>query len=458
MMSILFTLPALLSFAVFLPTDTVGEVSAEKTVLTEEKKPLRKVWCLQECIDYACQNNISVKSAQLDQQSAEVELKAAKASRIPSLSFGSSQGFTNGSKFNEGNGNFVTTSQYTGTYALSTGVTLYNGGRINNTVKQRKVLHEASRLLVEKARNDIELSVTASFLEVLYAIETLRADSAVLENSRAQLELAEVRYEAGSIRKSEYTRIKAQYETDHYSYVATESNLANRKLELKQLLEFGPDEELEVVVPEADRLVLRQEEPSVAEIYETALRNMPEIKASELRITASEYARKAARAQMIPSLSLNASVGTGYYTTSQFSFLNQMHNNLNENVNVGISIPIYQQRQAKSSIETAKINTRQAMLNLQSEQKQLLKEIEQAWQDTRSARLRYAAARRQYEAAEVSYALVQEEYGAGGKTFVDVLAEKATYLASVEELLKAKYQAALSMRLIDFYMNRPASF
>lgn len=458
MMSILFTLPALLLFTGFPSADTVSEHSEKKVDLTMEKKPSCLVWCLQECIDYARENNISVKSAQLDMQGAEVDLKAAKASRFPSLSFGSSQGFTNGSKFNEGNGNFVTSSQYTGTYALSTGVTLYNGGKIHNTVKQRKLLHETSRLLVEKARNDIELSVTASFLEVLYAIETMRSDSAVLENSRAQLELAEANYKVGSIRKSEYTRIRAQYETDRYSYVVAESNLANRKLELKQLLEFGPDEELEVVVPDADKLELRQEVPSVAEIYDIALRNMPEIKASELRISASEYARKVARAQMIPSLSLNASVGTGYYTTSQFSFLNQMRNNLNENVNVGITIPIYQQRQAKSSVETAKINTRQAMLDLQSEQKQLLKEIEQAWQDTRSAKSRYEAALRQYEAAEVSYALAQEEYESGGKTFVDVLAEKATYLASVEELLKAKYQAALSMRLLDFYRNRPAAF
>lgn len=435
-----------------------GFLPAQTDSTGPEPSAMPAVWSLQHCIDYARENNLQVKSAQLDLAGTEVELKAAKASRWPSLSFNSSQGFTNGNKFNEGNGKFVTTSQYTGTYAFSTGVTLYNGGKINNTIKQQKVLHEANRFLVEKARNDIEISVTASFLEVLYALETLRTDSVVLENSRAQLEQAQARYEAGAIRQSEYSSIRAQYETDRYNYVVAENNLSNRKLELKQLLEFGPDQALDVAVPAAEQLNLLRRMPPAAEIYETALQNMPEIRASELRISASEYARKAARAQMIPSLSLNASVGTGYYTTAQFAFLNQMRNNLNENVNVGINIPIYQRRQAKSSIETAKINTEQAMLNLQTEQKQLLKGVEQAWQDARSAQSRFEAANRQYEAAMLSYNLVQEEYGAGGKTLVDVLSEKSTYLASVEEMLKAKYQAVLSMRLLDFYMNRPASF
>ena len=172
-----------------------------------------------------------------------------------------------------------------------------------------------------------------------------------------------------------------------------------------------------------------------------------------MQIQASGYAEKVAKAEMIPSLSFNASVGTGYYTSAQFAFLNQLGSNLNENINVGISIPIYQRRQAKSSVETTKINTRQAQLDLQSTQKELLKEVEQAWQDARSAQSRYVAASRNHEASRLSYDLALKEYEVGGNTFVDVLAEKTTYLAAVEEMLKAKYQTVLALRLLKFYMR-----
>ena len=416
---------------------------------------LRRTWTLQDCIDYARENNLQVHTARLDQQSSEVQFESAKASRWPSLSFSSSQGFTSGNKYND-NGEFVTESQYTGTYSLSTNVTLFNGGRINNTIRQQEALVQANGLLVEKARNDIELSVTAAFLEVLYAKESLQADSAVLESSSAQLEQALARYEAGAASQSEYAQVAAQYETDRYNYVVSEANVDTRLLELKQLLELGLDEVLDVEVPDTGSMGLLQELPSVGAVYEAALASMPEIKASEFQIQASEYAEKVARAEMIPSLSFNASVGTGYYTSAQFAFLNQLGSNLNENINVGISIPIYQRRQAKSSVETAKINTRQAQLDLQSTQKELLKEVEQAWQDARSAQSRYVAASRNHEASRLSYDLALKEYEVGNNTFVDVLAEKTTYLAAVEEMLKAKYQTLLALRLLRFYMQAGA--
>lgn len=435
-----------------------GGAGARPASLFQERdslENLRRTWTLQDCIDYARENNLQVHTARLDQQSSEVQFKSAKASRWPSLSFSSSQGFTSGNKYND-NGEFVTESQYTGTYSLSTNVTLFNGGRINNTIRQQEALVQANGLLVEKARNDIELSVTAAFLEVLYAKESLQADSAVLESSSAQLEQALARYEAGAASQSEYAQVAAQYETDRYNYVVSEANVDTRLLELKQLLELGLDEVLDVEVPDTGSMGLLQELPSVGAVYEAALASMPEIKASEFQIQASEYAEKVARAEMIPSLSFNASVGTGYYTSAQFAFLNQLGSNLNENINVGISIPIYQRRQAKSSVETAKINTRQAQLDLQSTQKELLKEVEQAWQDARSAQSRYVAASRNHEASRLSYDLALKEYEVGNNTFVDVLAEKTTYLAAVEEMLKAKYQTLLALRLLRFYMQAGA--
>lgn len=417
----------------------------------QDTKPT--AWTLQACIDYARENNLQVKSAQLNLQSAQNELKTAQAARWPSLSFNSTQGFTNGYSMQE-NGLRATHSQYTGTYQLGTNVVLYNGGKINNTIKQQKLLQESSKLLVEKAKNDIELAVTAAFLEVLYATETLNTDRQVLENSQAQLQRAQERYEAGAIRQIEFAQIQSQYETDRYNCVVAQSTLDNRKLDLKQLLELEPEESLEIEPCTTDFAELVLPLPSAASVYEQAGRNMPEIRASELRLQASDYARKAARSQMIPSLTLNAAVGTGYYTSAQFAFLNQLNNNLNENVNIGISIPIYQRRQAKSSIEAAKINIQQAQLDLQGERKQVLKEVEQAYQEAYSAQNRFLAAQSKHRASELSYRLALEEYEAGGKTLVDMLTEKSVYLSAVEEMLKAKYQTVLSLHVLRFYTNQ----
>lgn len=450
-----FAVTPLSSSAVPAPSATMSTSASASapTVDTLSPAPLPQTWTLQACIDYARENNLQVHVAQINLQNTEIQLKTAKASRYPSLSFNSTQGFTNGNKYND-DGIFTTQSQYTGTYQLGAQVTLYNGGKNYNNIKQQKVLQQAGQLLVEKARNDIEIAVTAAFLEVLYAMESVQTDSLVVENSEAQMRRAQARYEAGAIRQSDFVQLSAQYENDRYAYVVAKNNLSNALLSLKQLLELDLETQLQIVSPSVQELDILQALPALGYVYENALSAMPEIAASQLQIEASGYAEKVARSQMIPSLSLNASVGTGYYTSSQFAFLNQMNNNLNENVNVGISIPIYQRRQAKSGIETARLNTQQARLDLQDREKALLKEVEQAYQDALSAQSRYEAASRNMEASDLSYSLVQQEYNVGAKTLVDVLTEKSAFLSSVEELLKAKYQAVLAIRLLDFYARR----
>ncbi|MDE7149003.1 MAG: TolC family protein, partial [Bacteroidales bacterium] len=169
------------------------------------------IWDLQTCITYARQNNLQVRNAQIDYESAATDLKTAKAARYPSLSFGSNQGFTNGNTFNETNGRFVSNPQYTGTYSVSTDMVIYNGSRLHNTVKQRKIDLEMNRLLVDKAQNDIEIAVTNAYLEVLYATESMKIDSTISETSRMQYEEAQAKYEVGSLNLSDLAQLKAQY-------------------------------------------------------------------------------------------------------------------------------------------------------------------------------------------------------------------------------------------------------
>lgn len=416
------------------------------------------IWDLQSCITYARQNNLQVRNAQIDYESAATDLKTAKAARYPSLNFGSNQGFTNGNTFNETNGRFVSNPQYTGTYSISTDMVIYNGSRLHNTVKQRKIDLETNRLRVDQAENDIEMAVTNAYLEILYATESMKTDSAILETSKMQYEEAQAKYEVGSLNLSDLAQLKAQYGSDLYNLTVSQNQVRQSRLALKQLLELDLDEEMPLRFPDLGSQQITQEVPSLHAVYFTALETMPEIKVAESEIASSVLNEKTAKAGRLPSITLSAAVGTGYYTSADFAFLNQLGNNINENVSLGIRIPIYQRREAKSAIDKAVLQTRRAELDLLSAQKNLLSTIENLHQNAVAAQERYKAAELQMEASRESYELMQAQYQAGLSTLVDMFSEKNNYVSATGEMLKAKYQAVLSLCLLNFYQNQPISF
>ena len=412
------------------------------------------IWNLARCIAHAREHNLQVRLAQIDCEAAETDLKTAQAARYPSLGLSSNQGFTNGNTFNETDGRFVSNPQYTGTYSLSSDLSLFNGGRLYYTLQQRKTDLHTKQLLMNKAQNDIEIAVTNAYLEVLYAKESVKTDSAILQTSALQYEEAQARYEVGQINLSDLSQLKAQYGSDLYNLTVSKNQLQSRLLELKQLLELGPNQTLLLDFPNLDENRTSREVPSLRTLYETALETMPEIKAAETQIASSLLGEKTAKASLLPSLSLSAAVGTGYYTSADFAFLNQLGRNINEHISLSIRIPIYQRREVKSAIDKAVLQTRKAETDYLSAQKDLLSTLENLHQNAIAAQERYKAATVQMQASEESYRLLNEQYQAGLSTLVDVFSEKNNFIKASAEMLKAKYQATLSLCLLDFYTQK----
>ena len=418
---------------------------------TQERPAL---WTLRECIDYARKNNIQVQSSRINNQTGVVNLLESKAQLFPSLVFSSTQGWSHQKTQDTGN-KFTSRSAYTGSYSLNAGMTLYNGSKLTRSVKKQKIAAEALEYETSVAENDIEISVTEDYLQILYANEALKTNRQTLETSKAQLDRAEELYKAGSIAVSDRSQIRAQYSNDQYQVTLAENTLALAKLQLKQLLELELDESFEIHFPElsdADVLTLI---PSLKEVYETALKVMPEMKSSKLKVDAAYLDEKIAAADRLPSITFNASVGTDHDSDSDYSFRKQLNNRLNENIGINISIPIAQNRQVKSAVEKAKLQTETVQLEEINTRKTLLKTIETLYQNAISAQSRYIAATNSVKSASESYRLVQAQFDAGMKNTVELLTEKNNFLSAIQEQIQAKYDAILSIKLLNFYQNQP---
>lgn len=411
-----------------------------------------KTWTLQECLDYAYQNNIQVRQSRNNQLSGIEDTKQAKAALFPSLVASTTQSYTNypSSEVTDNN-------SYTGTYGITAGMTIFEGGKLRTEVKRQKVQNQMDALSVEESVNDIRIAIVQAYMQCLYAADAVRINRSTAEASKAQRDRAEEMLRTGSISRVDFAQLQSQYSSDEYQIVVAGSTLDNYKLQLKQLLELDIMEEMNPAVPGVKEENVLKALPSKDEVYATALKVMPQIRRGELGVEAAKLEEKSARAGFYPSISLSASIGTGHMSNNDFESGSQIWNRFNENVGLTLSIPIFSNRKNRTAVNKAKIAVDNSYLEWTSLQKELLRDVESAYLDAVSAQAQYLSAREKEKYARESYELTSEQFRVGVKNTVELITAQNEYSAAQQQVLQAKYLTLLSIELLNIYQGLSAS-
>lgn len=411
-----------------------------------------KTWTLQECLDYAYENNIQVRQSRNTHLSGIEDTKQAKAALFPLLTASTTQSYTNYPSSEVADNN-----SYTGTYGITAGMTIFEGGKLRTEVKRQKVQNQMDALSVEESVNDIRIAIVQAYMQCLYAADAVRINRSTAEASKAQRDRAEEMLRAGSISRVDFAQLQSQYSSDEYQVVVAGSTLDNYKLQLKQLLELDIMEEMNPAVPEVKEENVLKALPPKNEVYETALKVMPQIRRGELGIEAAKLEEKSARAGFFPSISLSASVGTGHMSNNDFESGSQIWNRFNENVGLTLNIPIFSNRKNRTAVNKAKIALNDSYLEWTSLQKELLRNVESAYLDAVSAQAQYLSAREKEKYARESYELTSEQFRVGVKNTVELITAQNEYSAAQQQVLQAKYLTLLSIELLNIYQGLPAS-
>lgn len=440
--------------------NTLSEAQKEIQNEDQSKVALPTQWDLQSCINYALEQNITIRKNRINAESTQIDVKTAKAALFPNLSFSTGQNVVNrpyqeSSSMVSGSEIISSSSKttYNGNYGLNASWTLYNGSKRLNTIKQEKLNNQAAELDVATSENNIQESIAQAYIQILYAAESVRVNENTLQVSIAQRDRGQELLNAGSIAKSDFAQLEAQVSTDRYQLVTAQATLQDYKLQLKQLLELDGENEMNIYLPALSDENVLSPLPAKKDVFMNALTIRPEIEASRLDVEASELGINIAKAAYLPTISLSAGIGTNHTSGSDFTFNEQVKNGWNNSIGVSVSVPIFNNRQTKSAVQKAKLQRETSMLNLLDEQKILYKTIESLWLDANSAQQRYAAANEKLKSTQVSYDLISEQFNLGMKNTVELLTEKNNLLQAQQEQLQAKYMAILNTQLLKFYQG-----
>ncbi len=420
-----------------------------------------KKWTLQECIDYAVENNIALRQSRNAHLAGLEDTYQAKAAMFPSLNASASQGITNRPFSESGNSTVVGSDVYStskatswsGNYGLSAGMTLYSGGSLRTALKQSRMQNSADSLSVLESTNDVVISIVKAYMQCLYASEAVKVSESTAEASKAQLDRAVELKSAGELSKVDVAQLESQHAGDLYQITSAKATLDNCKLQLKQLLELGVSDEIELMEPTDDESGVLRLLPAKEEIYANALESMPEIKKAGLNVQTADLNVRQAKSAYSPTLSATASLGTTNVSGVSDSFGSQLEKNFNESIGLSLQIPIFQGRKAKTAVNKARIEADNSRLEQMSVAKALLKEVEDTYLEAVSAQSKYLSAKEQEKYAEQSYGLTAEQFNVGMKNTVELITAQNNLLNARVQLLQSKYTALMNNALLDIYQG-----
>lgn len=415
-----------------------------------------KKWTLRECVDYALENNISIKQSVLDLQQSEINKKDAIGNFLPTLNASVSHSWSIGLgqdpvTFNAVN---ATTKNLSG--GISSGINLYDGLRNVNQLHRSNLEILASQYRLDNMKDDISLFVANSFLQILFGKEQLKVLKSQQEISKQELNRTNELVNAGSLPKGDLLEIQATIATQEQQIVNAENAILISKINLAQILLIEDYENFDIIdvnyeVPPTSIL-----NESASAIVSKAKETRYNIKIAETNTEIAEYNLKIAKGALQPSLRGSYSFSSNYFTSGLFdtpNFETQVSDNKAHNFGLQLSIPVFNGFASKNNVKRNKVNLERSKMLLEQANLDLETSVYQAYNDTKGALKAYEAAQKTRDAREEAFNYSKERYNVGLLNAFDFSQSQNRFEAAQSEVIRTKYDYIFKLKVLEFYFG-----
>lgn len=416
----------------------------------------QSTWTLQQCIDYARQNNLQVKMEEIGVEQAQNIAKQSKWDIAPSVNAGLSHSMSWGRSVNLQTLEIIKNKRSMSTSGnLSASATIFQGLSKTNTIKSNMTSLKIAEQQVEKVKNDITIQITRAYLQLLLSREIEKSALQSCRSTEEQVERTAKLVDAGSQAYSTLLEVKAQLANEKSQLVSASSDVRTNMLTLIQLLDLPADmaSSFDVVAPDSTLSENLLPEGNAEGIYEQAL-GLPQVKIAEYGLEKSKFDYKAAWGRLLPSLSVQAGYGS-YYTDGQSgAFFTQFEHNKNPSLGFSLNIPIFNGLAARMGTRNARLAVRNSQLLLEVQKQSLFKEIQTAYNEAWNARERMKAAKENMRSIQESFTYTENKFNVGMMNATDYNIAKTNLFKAVSAYYQAKYQYLFELKILDFYKGK----
>ncbi|MFM1929572.1 MAG: hypothetical protein RL387_900 [Bacteroidota bacterium] len=462
-------------------------------------------WDLKTCVEYAIQHNISVQQADVQARLAKLQADLAKNSQLPSLTGSSGMGLRLGRSIDPTTNGFTNTQFLYNNFGLNGGVQIFNAGKLRNGASASEYNWQASLADMQIAANDISLNVATFYLQILSAIEQTEIAKIQIAQTKEQLTATKKRVDVGLLPEINLLELETQLANDSSNFISAISSVEQSKLSLKALLNLDAAKPFDVQVQPVEQIKLQNFADLQPEyVFNIASQNLPNVKAANFRVKASEKNVKAAKANFYPTLSFGYSLSSNF--SNQFKYIsgyefsgystptalspyvninnskyyvqspvftstsgtrnwgniwngwgNQVNNNFGQSLGFQLSIPIFNAGQSKIAYQQAKLNFRSASLQEENTQRKLKQDIFSAYTTAVVALNKLNATQKAMVSAEKAYNFASKRYELGLLGTIELLNNQNNYLKAKVNFKAAQYEYVFRIKLLEFYKGENLS-
>jgi len=425
-----------------------------------------RIWTLEDCVNYAFENNIQIKQTQLGIENSEINMLEGRLNLLPSLNGSSNYSYAWGRVLDRSRYIYINQETKQANFGLDASVLLFGGLQNLNTIKKNKIDFLSSQFAADKMKDDISLMLTQAYLSVLFNKELLNVARKQVEITKLQVDRTNKLVEAGTLARGSLLEIQAQAAKEEITVINYENSLNLAYLDLLQILDLPADSDFDIDVPEFNAALELNLLP-VSAVYDFAVSNQPMIKSGELNVESAYKNVAIAKGRMSPTISMATGWSTNYSNQyfkydpisqeiiGKIPFDDQFMDNQSTYLGFSLNIPIFNGYQVSSNISRAKVAAANEDYNFQLTKNTLRKNIEQAYNDAQSGYKSYVATEKSLKSFEESYRYTEQKFNVGLSNSVDYNLAKSQLTAAQSELLRAKFDFIFKTKILDFYMGKP---
>ena len=454
----------------------------------------QKKWNLQQCIEFAMANNISVKQTDLQTKLSELQYKQSKLGQYPNLSFSGGPAYNSGRNQDPTSFSLITQSYISASMQLQSSAEIFNWYSKKNTIAATQWELMASKAATDKVKNDIALTVANAYLQILLAKEQQKIAGVQLQQSQSQLMNTRKLVDAGALPELNASELEAQVARDSATFINAGGNVEQGILSLKSYMSIDATTAFEIDTPPVDMIPVEKISDLQPEtVYTLALSNMPQQRANDFKLKAFKKSSAAAKAGMYPTISVYGSLGSGFnsrakqvtgssvvntpfgivnvsgtdynvfapftnYDYSKTALLRQLNENFRQSIGLSVSVPIFNGGSLRTAYERSKINIQNQELQKTMDDQKLKQDIYQAYNAAMIAMQKFNADKKSVQTAERSFSFSQKRYEVGMLSTLELITNQNNLLRAKLEYALDHFDYVFKMKVLEFYKGQGLKF
>ena len=414
-----------------------------------------KKWTLEECVDYAIKNNISIKQSELDLKTSDIDKLEAIGGFLPSLSGNANYSINTGASINPVTNQFQNQTFKSFSASANSGVMLFNGLANWKTLQRAKLNKIANSYRLDKMKDDIALSIANSYLQILFNKEQLKVQKNQNLITKENIKRTQELIDAGSLPAGDIYELQATDATQEQQIIATENTLLIAKIGLCQTLLLEDYANFDISDEIVDISMTNFANVTQESILEKAKESVKDVKIAMANVDVAKKDVALSRSSYLPTLTGFLGYNTRWAESTPFNFIDQLTLFDGTAVGLQLSVPILNGFATRGRVQRAKINQERSEFQLKQAELDLERNVYQAYNDVINAKKSFEAAQKTLEARKQSYNFSKERYEVGLMNSFDFSQSTLAYENAQSEVLRTKYDYIFRTKILEFYFGIP---